>query len=235
MNVPTRRRPAILPTIATIAAVSVFVTAGLWQRDRMEQKLALRAQLDAAAARPLAPLPATGNWESLRFAPVTVTGTFDAAHQVFLDNRVHDGRAGFHVFTPLGLADGRTVLVNRGWVPGGATHAEVPKVAVPEGEVTVRGRVNAPPSALIELRHDAQSGPVWQNLDLGRYAAATGLSVLPIVIEQTAPLAASDSLVRDWPEPDLGVERHQSYMIQWFTFAVMAAGLWLYFTFIRKR
>jgi surfeit locus 1 family protein len=227
-------RPSALPTIAAIAAIVLFVTAGLWQRDRMEQKEALRAQLDAAAVRAPQPLPAPNDWTEWRFVPVTATGAFDAAHQILLDNRVHDGRAGYHVITPFGLADGRVVLVNRGWIAGGATHTDTPAAPPPAGTITVRGRINNPPSKYLELSHETLAGSVWQNLDLAQYAATTGLHVLPVIVEQTAPIDAADTLVRDWPAPDLGVERHLSYMIQWFTFAALAAGLWLYFTFRRK-
>ena len=44
---PRRRmRPALGPTLAAIAGVALFIVAGNWQRDRMEQRLALRAQFD---------------------------------------------------------------------------------------------------------------------------------------------------------------------------------------------
>ncbi|MFO1322708.1 MAG: SURF1 family protein [Burkholderiales bacterium] len=229
------RRPAALPTIATVAAVALFVTAGLWQRDRMEQKLALRAQLDAAQARAPEPLPDVRDWAPLRFVPVSATGTFDAARQILIDNRTHDGVAGYHVVAPLALADGRVVLVDRGWVAGGATRADLPRVPPPAGVVTVRGRINTAPSSFVELNRDTVAGAVWQNLDVGRYAQATGMAVLPIVVEQTAPAADADALVRDWPAPDLGADKHRIYMVQWFTFALLAAGLWLYFTFLRRR
>jgi len=232
---PARRRfrPAIVPTIAAILAVALFVTAGMWQRDRMEQKLLLRAQVDAATARAPEVLPETGEWTSWRFRPVVATGTFDAARQILLDNKVHDGRPGYHVVTPLVLADGRVVLVNRGWIAGGASRAELPVVPPPGGMVSVHGRINAPAAAYVELQHDTIAGAVWQNLDLERYTQTTGLRVLPIIVEQTAPLTGTDTLVRDWPAPDLGVDRHRIYMVQWFLFAAMAAGLWLYFA-LRK-
>jgi len=52
---------------------------------------------------------------------------------------------------------------------------------------------------------------------------------LPIVIESTAPNAGDEGLVRDWPAPDFGIERHRIYMIQWYTFAAMALVLWAWF------
>jgi surfeit locus 1 family protein len=229
-----RLRPAILPTLAAAACIALFVAAGLWQHGRMEQKLALRAQLDAAAALPPSPLPATMDWTGWRYRQVALAGTFDAAHQILLDNRVHEGRAGYEVFAPLALDDGRTVLVDRGWVVAGPTRAELPAVPPPTGPVTVPGRINQVP-AYVELAAEAPTGPLWQHLDLARYAKATGLAVLPVIVEQSAPAAPGDALVRDLRAPDVGVDTHRIYMVQWFTFAAMVAGLWLYFTWKRSR
>ena len=62
-----------------------------------------------------------------------------------------------------------------------------------------------------------------------------GLAVLPIVVEQTAPTGAGDNLVRNWPAPDFGIEKHRIYMVQWYLFAATAAGLWMYFNLRRPR
>jgi surfeit locus 1 family protein len=229
-----RLRPAFVPTLAAVACVALFVTAGVWQHGRMEQKLALRAQLDAASALPAAALPGGGDLDAWRYRPVVIEGTFDAAHQVLLDNRVHDGRAGYEVIAPFRLGDGRAVVVDRGWVPQGATRAQLPDVPPPSGTVTVRGRINRLP-AYVELARDAAPGPVWQNLDLARYAQVTGLALLPVLVEETVPPPAGDTLVRDRPAPDFGVDMHRIYMVQWFIFAAMVAGLWAYFTWKRAR
>ncbi|MCC7328091.1 MAG: SURF1 family protein [Burkholderiales bacterium] len=233
---PRRRRwRVVVPTIAAVAGVALFVTAGLWQRDRMEQKQALRAQLDAAAARAPETLPDLRDWTSWRFRPVEVAGTFDAKRQILIDNKVHEGHAGFQVVAPLVLVDGRVVLVNRGWVAGGATRADLPAASPPAGNVRLRGRLNVPAVAYLELEHTTVAGHVWQNLDVQRIAKAFDMTLVPVVIEQTAAVDAADALVRDWPAPDLGVNTHRIYMVQWFTFAAMTAGLWIYFTFRRRR
>lgn len=229
------RRPALVPTLASIVAIALFVTAGLWQRDRMDQKLALRAALDAAAAQAPVPLPAVTDWSAWRFRPVTLTGTFDAARQILLDNKVHAGQVGYDVVTPLTLADRRTVLVDRGWIVAAPSRATLPDVPPPPGAVTVTGRINLPPSAYLELARDPTVGRVWQNLDLARFEKAFATTVLPVIVEQTSPMGADDTLVRTWPAPDLGVDKHRMYMVQWFTFAAMVAGLWAWFTFRRKR
>jgi surfeit locus 1 family protein len=229
-----RPRSALVPTLAAAACVALFVAAGVWQRDRMQQKLALRAQLDAASAHPATTLPPGVDPAGWRYRPVAIEGAFDAAHQVLLDNRVHDGRAGYEVVAPFLLRDGRAVVVDRGWVAQGATRAQLPDVPPPAGILTLRGRVNVPP-VYVELAHDAAPGPVWQNLDLGRFAQFTGHAFLPLLVEQTEAAAPGDRLVRDRPAPDFGVDTHRIYMVQWFIFAAMVAGLWGYFTWKHLR
>ncbi len=227
---PRRFRPRALPTLATVAAVALFAAAGHWQQGRMHEKEALRARHHAAAqAAPLAlaTLPSAADWSALRFRPVIADGEYDARAQILVDNKVQGGRAGFHVVTPLRLADGRAVLVDRGWVAQGASRAVLPDVAPPAGGVSVQGRVALPPSGYFELEADTAAGPVWQNLDPTRFAAATGIAVLPAVVEQTVAPAPDDGLVRDWPPPDFGIEKHWIYMMQWYAFALLAIVLWL--------
>jgi surfeit locus 1 family protein len=230
-----RRRPAWLPTVAAFATVILCVMAGNWQHRRMLEKEALQERMHAAAALPPVALPAdVADWMPWRFRQVIVTGRYDAPRQILIDNKVHAGRAGYDVVTPLRLDDGRVVLVDRGWIGVGATRAVLPGVPPAQGTTTLRGRIDIPPRDYYELgERKAPSGPLWQHLDPARFAQATGVSVLPIVIDA---LDATDGgqLVRDWPMPDAGIDTHLSYMIQWYVFAAMAAGLWLWFTFRPK-
>ena len=224
-------RPRVLATLAAIVAIVVCVAAGTWQRERLHAKEVLRARFDAAArAEPiaLASLAADSDWTALRYLAVVASGEFVATQQILIDNRVHAGRAGYDVVTPLALADGRVVLVDRGWTPQLGSRSQLPDVPPPKGIVSVSGRI-ALPAGYFELRRERPAGPVWQNLDPARYAAATGLHVLPVVIEATAPPVPDDGLIRGWPPPDFGAERHQIYMVQWYAFAVLAAalGIWL--------
>lgn len=242
---PRRFRPRALPTLATIAAVVIFVAAGLWQQGRMREKESLRAKYEAASALApvaLADLPAVVDWNSLRYRAVTLTGDYDARRQILQDNRVHDGHAGYHVIAPLVLADGRAVLVNRGWAAQGASRADLPRVTPPAGTVTVRGRIVIPATDTFQLANDAasnpQNGPVWQHVDPAHFSARTGMAVLPVVVEATdAPHLAGpdDGLVRDRAAPDFGVEKHQIYMVQWYTFAALAIVLWSIFNLRRTK
>ena len=223
-----------MPTIAALVAVSAFVVAGNWQRDRMHEKQAAASQFDAASTAPPVALAAgVTDWTPWRYRRVEIEGRYDAARQILLDNRVHLGRFGYHVVTPFRLADGRTVLVNRGFIPAGATRDALPSAPAPAGEVRVLGRIHLPPARYVELAPTAPDRGVWQNLDPARFAAATGLAVLPIVVEQLE--GPADGLARDWPAPELSSAKHIGYMLQWYAFAAIVAALWAFFTFRRRR
>ena len=70
--------------------------------------------------------------------------------------------------------------------------------------------------------------------DTPQRAAASGLPLMPVVIEQEAAGAPADGLARAWPAPDTGVDTHRVYMMQWYAFAALAGGLWIGFA-VRRR
>jgi surfeit locus 1 family protein len=223
-----RFRPALLPTLALLLLVAATVALGNWQRQRAQDKQSLRDQYEAASHTPPLELGAAAAADPgrLRFRAVRAEGTYDAAHQLLIDNKVHDGRPGFDVVTPLSLGDGTAyVLVDRGWVAQRSTRAALPPAPPPSGTIVVEGRINLPPARYLELAADPDTGPIRQNLDIARIAAASGLPLLPFIVEQTRD--TGDGLVRDWPAPDFGIEQHKSYMVQWYSLAALGVALWL--------
>lgn len=224
-----RFAPTLWPTLGMIAFVALTISLGNWQRHRAVEKQALAAAFESAAAQPPTVLTGEeGDATMLLYRAVRATGQYDARHQILIDNKVHAGQPGFQVATPLCLAASRRcVLVDRGWIRQRTPRTDLPETPPPTGTVTVSGRANLPPRRYLELGAESPAGPLWQNLDIARVAAATGLDLLPIVIEQSDPVVPDDGLVRDWPPPDFGVDRHLSYMLQWYSFAALALVLWL--------
>ena len=219
-------RPSLWPTLGLIALVAATFSLATWQRHRAEEKQELRRQYERAAGEPTLQLAAaTAGAAALRFRRVRVTGDFDARAQVLIDNRVYAGQPGYHVVAPLKLSDGGFVLVDRGWVGIGASRSELPPVPPPPGTVSLEGRLNVPPARYLELSSARAPGPVWENLDIARIAAASGLPLMPYILEQTSE--SHDGLVRDWPAPDFGVEQHRSYMVQWYSLGLLGCVLWL--------
>ena len=201
---------------------------GNWQARRAEAKRALGAALEQALHSPPIELPAASN---VIHKHVAARGRFVAERTVLLDNKLRRGRPGYEVVTPLRLADSEWhVLVDRGWIAAPASRAALPEVRTPPGELRIDG------IALERLPHALQAGappkgPVRQNLEVAAYAAETGLRLQPLVIEQHSD--ADDGLARDWPRPDLGIEKHESYALQWYSFAALAIVLLVALSFRR--
>jgi cytochrome oxidase assembly protein ShyY1 len=137
---------ALMVTLAVIMA-----GLGNWQLSRYHQRSAINDRIDAAArTAPVAldrvarvgQVPASG----VEWTRVTVTGHFDAGHQVLARDRSTDEGIGYEVLTPLVRTDGSAVLVDRGWVPLPNSSGPPPVPAAPSGEVTVTGRLHLPES-----------------------------------------------------------------------------------------
>lgn len=210
-----------LPYLAGVMVCVLTVQLGLWQTRRADEKIALGARLaQAGEAAPLVPevVDQVAEWTR-----VAVRGHWLADKTIWVDNRVHDGRPGFHVLTPLAREDGGVVLVRRGWIAAGRDRSHLPEVVTPAGSVTVIGRVRIPESKPFSLADSAGAGRLWQYLDLPLYAQRFEVRLADHIVEQTG--ATDDGLVRDWPRPDLGIDRHRGYAAQWFGLAALAAGL----------
>jgi cytochrome oxidase assembly protein ShyY1 len=218
-------RPTLWPTLGMLLLVAATVSLGNWQRHRALEKEALRTQYEQAIHEDAIDLDARQDAQELRFRSVRARGTYVSRAQVLIDNRFHAGRPGYEVVTPLKLAGDRYVLVDRGWIAATSRRSDLPQAPAPAAEVTVQGRIDMPPARYLELSKDEGDGPVRQNLDIARIARASALPLLPFIIEQTGDTA--DGLVREWPAPDFGIERHVGYMVQWYLMAALGLLLWL--------
>jgi surfeit locus 1 family protein len=74
---------------------------------------------------------------------------------------------------------------------------------------------------------------VWQNVEEATFAVWSGLKLEPYVLEQHSPLA--DGLARNWPRADAGVDKHESYALQWYSLAALSAVLFVALGIRRER
>jgi surfeit locus 1 family protein len=119
-------------------------------------------------------------------------------------------------------------------VAQGPTRKVLPSVQTPAGVIEIVGRATIPPKRYLELKADTGEGALRQNLDIERIAASSGLTLLPFVVEQTDPVIPPDDLLREWPQSDFAIERHLSYMVQWYSLAALAIVLWLVLNWRRR-
>jgi len=219
-----------VPFLAAALVVAVGVSLGNWQLRRAEQKLALQEQmLMRAEFAPVNSNALTPEQTPEEFRRVMAKGEFIASWAVYLDNRPYQGRAGFYLLMPFKLAGSeQSVLVMRGWFPRDAINREhIPTITVPEGVTHLEGRVRASTGKVMQLGEAAalQPGSIAQNVDVEEFARASKLSLQTFIIEQTND--AADGLVRDWPIPSVGIDKHKGYAFQWYSLALVAAVFFL--------
>ncbi len=224
-----------------LIGVAVTVRLGFWQLSRAAEKEARHAAIVALMAAPVldtAALLKTPSHFAQLHQRVDLVGQWLPEHTVYLDNRPMNGRAGFWVLTPLQLDAVTRVLVQRGWVP---RHQQdrtlLPAIQSPSGMVRVQGRIAPSPSHLMDLGTAAEAAgassdtsKIRQNLDVQAYASQTGGALAATVLQTDA---ASDGLLRDWPEITAGVEKNLAYAFQWFALAALQLMLYIWFQFIQ--
>ncbi|MFK3741092.1 SURF1 family protein [Massilia sp. TN1-12] len=237
-----RFRFSIIPFMATAALVVLGIVLGNWQARRAEEKTALQVRLvQRAAAPPLRLGREAIDPAATAYRRVVATGRFVRGWPIYLDNRPLKGRSGFVLLMPFKItaAGDRHVLVARGWFPRDpGAHDRIPALPVPEGEQTIEGIAVPRPARVMQIGTPPALAPhaIVQNLEVADVARASGLALLPFLVEQTGnPAYAPDGLVRDWPAPALDVDRHRGYAFQWYALAAMACVFFVMTGFRRGR
>jgi surfeit locus 1 family protein len=226
--------PKIWSIIVTAAFIFLFIELGNWQLSRADEKNAQQEKLDLLSQQPIIMLPNTRvKLDDFQYREVEIRGEYLPSHTIFLDNKTFKGVAGYHVLTPMRLANSSLhVLINRGWVAAGFDRSVLPEVPLVQGEMIVTGVVVSPEQRMLQLTDQVIIGAVWNNLDVQRYQETTGLDLQPILVLQQDQL--EDGLVRQWDRPDSGSAKNMGYAIQWFSLAATAFIIFVVLNVKRK-
>jgi len=229
--------PRRWPTLVTLVMFGFLLSLGFWQLDRAEQKRAIikyyRDDKGSAVIRLDADMKSASGLEYQRASSI---GRYESDHQLLLDNRTHEGQAGYQVLTPFILRNSQVaVLVNRGWLPLGNNRDQLPDVDVDETQRTVVGRIKIP-SAEVFMLGEEEPRQRWpyriQRIQLQALSEELRRTLLPFVLllDNEEP----DGYLRDWqPLVGFGPERNVGYAVQWFGLA--AALMVIYFTVNSRR
>ena len=221
----------IFSHLFVLALVSAMLWAGFWQLNRLQQKKDRNARVEARTAEPAltdAGLPAPGAFDAanaVEFRRVRVTGTYQVDQEVLVRSRSFESSPGSWVLSPLTLADGTAVVVNRGWIPNPGDIRSVPAAyRAPTGRVTVSGLAR-----LTETRGrfgstDPGSGVLTDlaRADIARLDAQVPEDLRPMWVQLTTQRPAAARLPRPVPPPELDEGPHFSYAMQWFIFTTVA-------------
>jgi surfeit locus 1 family protein len=238
-------RPGRVKIVATLlllgAALCVLVSLGTWQLQRLHWKEALIADIaerTTAAPADLATIETiAASGGDIDYRKMTVSGRYlhNKERHFFATLR---GRTGFYVYTPLALADGRYLLVNRGFVPYENKAPETRGEGQLPGEVAVTGlarsRLTQKPSSIVPDNDLAKNIFYWKDLDA--MVATAGLPadrVLPFFLDADSTPVAGGMPEGGVTQIDLP-NSHLEYAVTWYGLAIALVAVSL-MVFLRRR
>lgn len=225
-----RRKLPVFTGIIVLIALAILISLGTWQVERLHWKEGLLA--DIAERRAAAPVPLAdietmaAQGGDIEYRMVTATGRFinNKERHFFATWR---GQTGYYIYTPLQLADGRYILVNRGFVPYENKEPEMRMQGQLTGEQTVTGLARAKlagkPSSLVPYNDVAKNIFYWKDLDV--MASSVDLdkaSVLPFFVDADSTPNPAGFPIGGVTQVDLPND-HLQYAFTWYGLAVVLA------------
>ncbi len=226
----------IWPAIATLLGCAFLVSLGVWQLQRLAWKEGLIAQIDARAKAPPSALPAPSEWAGLRpddyeYRHVEADGTFehDKEALVFRPSGGAARQPGYVVLTPMKLASGAYVIVNRGFVPLDRKDPKSRRDGQIEGPAHLTGLMRQPESRNFFTPADRPEAGQYFTRDPALIAAHFGLSpAAPFSIDADAapiPGGLPESGATELTFPN----NHLSYALTWFGLALALIAVFAVF------
>ena len=206
----------------TTAGVMLFTALGVWQLERADYKESVQLKFEQRLRDPYQELETGTDLDEIEFRKLIVNGVYDNTRNILIDNQIHEGKAGYHVLTPLQLTDSDTIiLVNRGWAEWGVTRDSLPLIAAArDGDVA--GIANFPTEPAMRLG-GIELSERWPQLlryiDIEAMQGRFSGRLMPVVL-WLAP-EREGYFVRDWNPVWMRPEKSRAYATQWFAFALL--------------
>ena len=219
-------------TLLVLLAVVVMVRLGIWQLDRLAQRKAFNARVEAQLFEPALELTNPNlalDLYNMEYRDAKVSGEYDHENQVVLRNQDWQGRLGVHLLTPL-IIDGseQAMMVDRGWVPyEDFTAGNLEQYDQP-GVVEVNGPIRrSQTKPLIGGQEDQLPGPgepplmAWYWININSISDQLPYELLPVYLHSSPDPTLDKLPYRSQQELELTEGSHLGYAFQWFTFAAI--------------
>lgn len=222
----TKRKVGIGTYLVLAIAFLILVSLGTWQVERLQWKEALITKMEAMRHAAPISLHALSQMPKpdleAEYRPLTVRGRFDHAGEQYF-YATHDGQVGYHVYTPLIMAEGRVLFVNRGFVPEDRKDAAKRAEGQIAGEVDITGlyrrELAEKPSWLVPENEPQKRLYFWKDLA----AMAKAANVPEGRLEHFFLDADATPNPGGWPKGGVTqVElpnNHLSYAVTWYGLA----------------
>jgi surfeit locus 1 family protein len=224
-------KPRLIPTILVLILLPVLLRLGFWQIARANEKRMIIAEHNAKMALPPRIIDGPlANAEGLQFHRLQIQGSFLDKYQIYIDNKIHQDKVGYDVVTPLRIGDSQQyVLVNRGWIPMGATRSQLPEINTPQQPISVIGIAKYNTKDVASFGDGNRSNTGWPAVvrwvDIQAIAKETKLNLLPFML--LLDPNSQYGFVREWKFINMPPEKHMSYAVQWFAMAIALVVIYL--------
>lgn len=225
-------RGVMLMTAVALAALATLISLGTWQVDRLAWKEGLIHDIETRTqAAPIA----FAEWLTAKagedYWPVTVSGVFrhDGERHFFA---THSGQSGYFVYTPLEIAPGTFVFVNRGFVPFDRKNPETRTEGQITGPVIIIGLARSvlanKPSWLVPDNDPAKNQFYWK--DIAAMSVSAGLPESAKVERAFIDASASVTPLSGLPRGGVTLielpNNHLQYAVTWYGLAATLAVIW---------
>lgn len=214
-----RFTPNWLMIILATLFIALFVRLGFWQLERADEKAQMLSVQQTLMQRDPIFWDA-GSKAPLQYQKIKIKGTY-LPDLLLLDNQHHDHQFGYDVLSPLLLADGRIILIDRGWVPGDNSRRSLPKLETLEKLVEIQGTVYFPNKNQWLLGPESEKKEnkitIIEGLDPKIAEQILQKKAYPFIIRLDKQEA--HGFVRDWAIVSMPPQRHLAYALQWFAMA----------------
>lgn len=230
-------RGLIIPALTTAAFFALFVSLGVWQLNRLQEKEALIARIEARAKAAPEDLPARTEWSALKpeaydFRRVRARGRYLDGRPALMFAHTPEGfgqEPGYVVTTPFALSDGGVVLVERGFIPASKAK-DAAALTPPDGESTIAGVLRAPQSRNSFTPKDDPAKGIFFTRDtaaIGAWRELADVAPFTLVLEGAPPAGG-------WPRPVPAAphvtNNHMSYALTWFALAAAVVIVFIFYS-----
>ena len=214
-------RRLILPLFFGILGTVVLVWLGTWQVQRLVWKEGVLADIAARIDSAPVALPENIGPEADRYLPVAVSGTV-TGDEIHLLASTRDVGAVYRIVSAFETANGRRIMVDRGWVK-----AEHKEMARPSFVAEVTGNLHWPDERDSFTPENDQAANIWFARDVAEMAVALEAEPVLIVAREI-----SENAPKVTPLPVDGAaipNNHLEYVITWFGLAIVWVAMTLYY------
>lgn len=222
-------RRLIAPLIFGVAGVAILVALGNWQLRRFEWKTAILAEIEARLAAAPVDVPADPKPETDRYLRVRATGTLEP-RELHVYTSVPPRGVGYRVIAPMTLADGRRILLDRGFVP-----IDDKDALRATGPVTVIGTLAWPQETDAFTSEPDRAKNIWFARDVPLMAAALDTEPAMLVVAEGGAPDGAAAAPMPLPVTVNIPNDHLQYAITWYLLAVVWTLMTVYLLYRIKR